>query len=440
MIARLVEERVFKDPVHDYILVTHRLIEDLIGTPALQRLRRIKQLGTTYLTYHGAEHSRFSHSLGAYELMRRTLAILEQSGAEWPHANDRDRLLAMTAALLHDLGHGPFSHAMEAVLGVSHERWTARILLEDPAVYRLLASVDDTFPEDVLAVLQHTGYPLLSSLVSSQLDVDRMDYLLRDAQNTGVIYGNFEHERLMRSLTPVDDELVVRERGLGTAEQYVLARYFMYSQVYYHKVSRGAEMLLQKILSRARTLEGEGGPASLLPSHLAPGGLRPLLQKPPQTLAVEEYLRTDDAQVLSALSEWAARSKDPILADLSSRFLNRRLFKRLASDLRADLLLELSGLLKPHWPNYFAVDDHTNASYDYYRVGIKTLHRGEIREISELSDLVRALRPKEHVQVFFARDILDGEGHQETRREMERILAEGEPTSRHGPEGRRAPA
>ena len=174
------EEKVFKDPVHKYIYVQEPLIWDLINTREFQRLRRIRQLGTSYLTFHGAEHSRFSHSLGVYEIARKIISQFERNSfEEWP---SEERLLCLCAALLHDVGHGPFSHSIETVFGEHHESWSCRIVQGDTEVNRVLRQVDPTFPDKVAAVICKT-YPkeIVVSLVSSQLDADRMDYLLRDA-------------------------------------------------------------------------------------------------------------------------------------------------------------------------------------------------------------------------------------------------------------------
>ncbi|MCL6548423.1 MAG: HD domain-containing protein, partial [Alicyclobacillus sp.] len=214
-------EKVLKDPVHDEILVDDPWVWRLVNTAVVQRLRRIRQLGTSYLTFHGAEHSRFTHSLGAYETMRRVLVHLRKEFG-WP-ADERDRRLALAAALLHDVGHGPFSHTFESVFPVMHEHWTRRILLEDPELHRILQDIDDEFPKDLVDVLQKAGgHPYIRQLIASQLDVDRMDYLLRDALHTGVSYGRFELARLVRSLALHDGQVVLKASGLHTAEQYIL--------------------------------------------------------------------------------------------------------------------------------------------------------------------------------------------------------------------------
>ena len=176
---KLQEEKVFKDPVHRYIHVRDRVIWDLIGTKEFQRLRRIRQLGTTYLTFHGAEHSRFNHSLGVYEIIRR---IVDDVFVQRPEWNENERLVSLCAALLHDLGHGPFSHSFEKVFDLDHEDFTQKIILGDTEVNKVLSRVSASFPQNVSGVIAKTyENKQVISLISSQIDADRMDYLQRDA-------------------------------------------------------------------------------------------------------------------------------------------------------------------------------------------------------------------------------------------------------------------
>ena len=185
-------EKVFRDPVHDYVHVDHPIIYQLINSKEFQRLRRIKQLGTSGFTFHGGEHSRFSHCLGAYEISRRILSIFEEKYAEqW---NSDENLLTMTAALLHDIGHGAYSHTFEGLFGTDHEKMTQLIITSpETEVNQILLQVAPDFPNRVASVIDHT-YPnkQVVQLISSQIDVDRMDYLLRDAYFTGASYGKFD--------------------------------------------------------------------------------------------------------------------------------------------------------------------------------------------------------------------------------------------------------
>ncbi len=236
----------FKDPIHKYIYVQDQLIWDLINTKEFQRLRRIRQLGTSYLTFHGAEHSRFSHSLGVYEITRKIISQFERNQYEsWP---GEERLLCLCAALLHDIGHGPFSHSIEGVFGIHHEEWTIRMLLGETEVNRVLSRVSPVFPQKVAGVIAKTyEKEIVVSLVSSQLDADRMDYLLRDAYFTGVNYGTFDLERILRIVRPYKGRIVVKDSGMHAVEDYLMSRYQMYWQVYFHPVTRSAEVILNKI-------------------------------------------------------------------------------------------------------------------------------------------------------------------------------------------------
>ena len=206
--GKLSEEKVFKDPVHRYVHVRDALIWDLIGTREFQRLRRIKQLGTTYLTFHGAEHSRFNHSLGVYEIVRRIVDDVFKGRPEW---DEGERELVLSAALLHDLGHGPFSHSFEKVFHLDHESFTRDIILGQTEVNEVLRRVSDDFPKHVAEVIAKTYQnKQVVSLISSQIDADRMDYLQRDAYYTGVSYGHFDMERILRVMRPREDQIVMK--------------------------------------------------------------------------------------------------------------------------------------------------------------------------------------------------------------------------------------
>jgi len=387
------EEKVFKDPVHKYIYVQEPAIWDLINTREFQRLRRIRQLGTSYLTFHGAEHSRFSHSLGVYEIARKIIGQFERNRFEdWP---SEERLLCLCAALLHDIGHGPFSHSIETVFGEHHEAWSCRIIQGDTEVNRVLRRIDPSFPDRVAAVICKT-YPkeIVVSLVSSQLDADRMDYLLRDAYSTGVNYGMFDLERILRVLRPYRGQIVVKESGMHAVEDYLTSRYQMYWQVYFHPVTRSSEIVLRNIFARAKTLFEIGHSFAFLPE--------PIRRLFDGTLDTEHYLQLDEALAQTVFVLWA-NDKDPILSDLCRRFLHRRLFKYATPAGLDDALLDRlreSVRREGYDPEYYMqVDFPKDLSYDVYRSG-RNAHRkpiyllkhdGELLEISEASDIVRSI-------------------------------------------------
>ena len=311
------EEKVFKDPVHKYIYVQDNTIWDLINTREFQRLRRIRQLGTSYLTFHGAEHSRFSHSLGVYEITRKIISQFERNHYEdWPK---EERLLCLCAALLHDLGHGPFSHSIEKAFGTKHEDWSCRIVLGDTDVNKVLSRVSPDFPKKVAGVIcKSYSEEIVVSLVSSQLDADRMDYLLRDAYFTGVNYGTFDLERILRVIRPYKGHIVVKESGMHAVEDYLMSRYQMYWQVYFHPVTRSAEILLHKIFARAKHLYEENYTFGFM--------VEPILHLIQNKISLEDYLLLDESVMQTMLTFWS-NEKDPILGDMCKRFLDRKLYK-----------------------------------------------------------------------------------------------------------------
>lgn len=388
------EEKVFKDPVHQYIYIQDEVIWRLINSKEFQRLRRIRQLGTSFLTFHGAEHSRFSHSLGVYEITRNIISQFKRNHYEdFPQ---EEKLLCLCAALLHDIGHGPFSHSIEQVFGFNHEDWTCRMLQGDTEVNSILSNVHPDFPNHVSNVISK-NYPkeVVISLVTSQLDADRMDYLLRDAYFTGVNYGKFDLERILRVLRPYKGHIVVKESGMHAVEDYLMSRYQMYWQVYFHPVTRSAELLLNKIFSRARYLYLEGYTFNFM--------LDPLEKLLSQNLSIADYYQLDESLMQSMMMSWT-KEKDPILADLCERFLNRRLFKYVTVDSEVEQeqiynVIERSAIDRGFDPQYYlGIDSPSELSYDIYEPGehnslpILLLNgKDELAEISEQSDIVRSL-------------------------------------------------
>ncbi|MGG4218533.1 HD domain-containing protein [Paenibacillus jamilae] len=407
----LSEEKVFKDPVHNYIHVQDTAIWRLINTPEFQRLRRIRQLGTSYLTFHGAEHSRFSHSLGVYEITRRIISQFERGDfPDWPK---EERLVALCAALLHDVGHGPFSHSIEEAFHMNHEDWTCRIVLGDTKINAVLRQVDEKLPHQVAAVIAKTyDKPIVVNLVTSPLDADRMDYLLRDAHSTGVNYGTIDLDRILRLLRPHNGRIVVKESGMHAVEDYLMSRYQMYWQIYFHPVTRSSEILLRKIFKRAKELFKNGYEFGFL--------LDPLPDLLRGALTVEQYLLLDESLIQTVFSQWK-REKDEILSDLSSRFMDRRLYKYVEiENMDTETIgsireaLEKAGL----HPEYdLEIDFPTDLPYDVFRQGGSTDNQilllgrqGEVREISEVSEIVRSIsgihRGKYHM--YFPQNKLNG--------------------------------
>src|SRR5436305_13731048 len=365
-------ERIYRDPVHNIIRLRTdtnegELMMRLIDTPEFQRLRRIKQLGLGLYTYQGAEHSRFTHSLGALHLMTR---ILDQLTGRH-NIDAADRVAARCASLLHDVGHRPFSHAMENILGVHHEQMTMRTVLSDETeLGRLLHSYSTELPQRIASIIEGTFKPAaLAQLVSSQLDVDRMDYLLRDSLMTGAKYGLYDLEWIINSLH-IDEEadrIYVAARGVHAVEEYLQARYYMFRQVYFHRTLRSAEAVLRSALQRALELTEKG----VSVWHAAGGSFEKVLQR--QRLTVGEHFEIDDSDVIFHLKQWR-RSSDQILSDLSKRFVNRKLFKAIDIDMpvneRADFLAAARGLAERAGfaPEYYFIEDRASdvPYYGYY--------------------------------------------------------------------------
>lgn len=399
-------EQVLKDPVHDEILFEDQFLWQLVNTPVVQRLRRIRQLGTSYMTFHGAEHTRFAHSLGAYETMRRVLQHLERE-CGWPRER-RDKQLALAAALLHDVGHGPFSHTFETVLHVHHEAWTYRIILEDETLRSILDGIDDAFACDLVSILQKDGrFPAIEALISSQLDVDRMDYMLRDAKSTGVSYGQFELTRLIRSFTYADGRIFVKRMSLHTVEQYLLARYFMYVQVYLHPVTVGSDVLVEKILCRVQDLVKEGRDVFI------PNALAIVLER--EQPSIEAYVKLDESILLYAFHEWADGSDD-ILKDLAIRFLNRRLFAPIVRDKPSQsewAALRTAAKAMGFQPDYYVTERVSQIpGYEILGQGITLMDAsGELTDLSQISKLIRTLVPSQEHRLFFPKEMLDWVHH-----------------------------
>ncbi|AIY06416.1 HD superfamily phosphohydrolase [Planococcus sp. PAMC 21323] len=407
---KLAEEKVFKDPVHRYIHVRDQVIWDLINSREVQRLRRIKQLGTSYLVFHGAEHSRFNHSLGVYEIVRRISDDIFHGRPEW---DESERLVVLSAALLHDLGHGPFSHSFEKVFELDHEEYTRKILLGDTEVNEILQKVSPDFPTKVAEVIAKTySNKQVVSLISSQIDADRMDYLQRDAYYTGVSYGHFDMERILRVMRPLDDQVVIKSSGMHAVEDYIMSRYQMYWQVYFHPVARSAEVILRKILQRAKELSATGYKFEQPPTHF--------LSFFDQSFTLKEYLALDEGVLMTYFQLWMTE-RDPILADLCDRFVNRRLFQYVDFDPGKDYkkLGELAELFRSAGinPEYYLIDDSTSdLPYDFYRPGEEEerlpihllMPNGDIKELSRLSQIVDAISGKRRTdyKLYFPAELL----------------------------------
>jgi len=313
-LKKLIKQQVFKDPLYGYIHVDYELIKKLINSSLFQRLRRIRQLSGVQMVFHGAEHSRFSHSLGVYEIANRFLTVPDIEAA----LDLRSKLIFLSAALLHDIGHGAYSHAFEDVFGVDHEKIGASLIVENGELRDILDEIDKNFATDVASVIKkEKKFPLIEQLISSQLDVDRLDYLERDAYFTGAAYGHIDLDRLIRVLYIKEGQVVFKLSGIHAIENYLISRYHMYWQVYYHPVARAYEVNLEKIYMRVKDL--------LISGFEFKGNVDPLknvMRNPNQT---DNYIKLDDFYINGLIASFLD-SKDDILRELASDFMNRKIW------------------------------------------------------------------------------------------------------------------
>ena len=306
--------KIINDPVHGFIKIPYEIIFDIMEHRCFQRLRRISQTGLLSLIFPGATHTRFHHAIGAMHLMFNALEILKQKGVKISTEEEKG---AMLAVLLHDVGHGPFSHALENILMDNwHHEKLSLLLMEQ---------LNEEFSGELTIAIQmfqgkyHRKF--FNQLISSQLDVDRLDYLKRDSFYTGVSEGNINTQRILSTLNVLDDELVLDEKGIYSIEHYLVARMFMYWQVYYHKAAVLAENLLIKIMNRAKTLVSQNVKVE------ASENLKYFLYRESSTEATEEdiarFMELDDTDVLQAIKSWKNHD-DFVLSYLCKTVINRK--------------------------------------------------------------------------------------------------------------------
>lgn len=403
---QLHDSRVFRDPIHNYIHIDHLLLWQLINTREIQRLRRIKQLGGTFQVYQSAEHSRFTHSLGVYEIVRR---MIEETEIK-QYLSDYDMATVLCAGLCHDLGHGPYSHSFEHVFQTNHETMTVEIILGDTEVNQVLSRYHPDLPNDVAKVIEKK-HPnkVLVQMVSSQIDADRMDYLLRDSYFSGTTYGQFDLARILRTLRLVDHQIVYKNSGVQAIENYILARYHMYWQVYYHPTARSFEQLLSQVFKRIKDLYQEGFNIET--------DIRYLLPFLKNDWDYHDYLNLDES-VVQYYFRCFSDSKDSILSDLSRRFLDRHLLKH--QDYNDPQEVEsLSHLAKERGydPRYYIItDNQRQIPYKHYGTegaieDIKILMDDQktlkdLPEVSEIVDaIVRSKRNKTDQKVYYPKEL-----------------------------------
>jgi HD superfamily phosphohydrolase len=399
--------RTYRDPIHKEIFLNSAdaiddLLIKLIDTREMQRLRWIKQLGTGWFTYHGAEGTRFQHSLGTLKIAMLMFNKIAKDCDYEDKVLSKHKTVVLSAALLHDIGHGPFSHSCEKFINARHEDFTVKLIQnKDGDVYPLLESFRPGLSEDVCKIMQHRyESKLMTSIVSSQIDCDRFDYLLRDSHFTGTNYGNFDLSRVIASLkadTARDCITVCGEKGVLAVEDYLFARYSMYLQVYLHKKCLASDVLLQKLFARVKTLmqlRKIGYIEDPVFNWLNMG----------DKMNINEYYHIDDATIYHHIKRWS-QERDIILRDLARRFVERDLFKAYRSESEEQTqeivesrVQELKRLnLSPE--HYLSKIKMANEAYSFYKpssdytkgILIKLDNFTEPKEITEVSGVVRAL-------------------------------------------------
>lgn len=384
------KKKIINDPVYGFITIRSELIFDVLDHPYFQRLRRIKQLGLTELVYPGAHHTRFHHAIGAMHLMTITLENLRTKGVE---ISGEEFEAAMIAILLHDVGHGPFSHALEYSLlqNIPHEHISRMIIsrLNQEMGGRLSMALD--------IFNGHYQKKFLNELVSSQLDIDRLDYLKRDSFFTGVSEGTIGADRIIKMLDVKDDRLVVEEKGIYSIENFLSARRLMYWQVYLHKASVSAEKMLINIIKRARKLSRKGetlfASQSLQLFLSRKIGIENFAEEPG---ILDNFAKMDDYDIWGAIKIWADH-EDHILSTLCQMLLNRRLFRiRLTNEApdKAEIKAIESTIMKAYNLNanqakyFFSHGKVTNNAYMASDREILILSKsGQVRDVVEAADL-----------------------------------------------------
>ncbi len=387
------KRKIINDPVHGFIEISSGLIFDLIEHPAFQRLRRIKQLGLTNFVYPGATHTRFQHALGAAHLMRSGIDIIRQKGHE---ITDEEAEAAIMAILLHDIGHGPFSHALEfsIIQNITHEHMSS--VYFDVLNRRYNGSLDKA--KDVFNGTYKKKF--LHQLVSGQLDVDRLDYLKRDSFFTGVTEGVIGSERIIKMLNVHDDKLVIDAKGIYSIEKFLIARRLMYWQVYFHKTVIAAEYLLVMLLKRARELALAGEKLFSTPplGFFLSNSINKKDLKDPALLdeIVHHYTMLDDDDITSSAKVWTEHS-DPVLSTLAGNLVNRKLFRVEIGD--TPYSTEHAGRIKEKIMKKYGINEHeashfvfsdeiTNHAYSGEDENICILHKnGKLVDIAGASDM-----------------------------------------------------
>lgn len=398
------KKKIINDPVYGFITIPQEIIYDVIEHPYFQRLRRIKQLGLSHLVYPGAIHTRFHHVIGAMHLMQKAISTIRKKGHEITEPEERAVLLAI---LLHDIGHGPFSHALEhdIVSGVSHEDISSFF------IDRLSKEFDGEL--DLTLLIFQNKYPksFLHQLVSSQLDMDRMDYLNRDSFYSGVSEGVIGSDRIIEMLNVKDGNLVLEEKGIYSIEKFIVARRLMYWQVYLHKTVVAAEYMLIHVLRKAKEValsgvEIFGSPSLLyfLKQHITEENFKN------NPITLDHFSQLDDFDILGAIKVWQFH-EDKVLSDLSRRIVQRDLFKieiskeKFTEERIADVkkyVSEKMDLTENELQHYVYSERLTNKAYNINRENINLLMKdGSVVDVSDASDNLNISALSNPVEKYF---------------------------------------
>ena len=384
------KRKIFNDPVYGFVTIPYPIVFDLIEHPFYQRLRRIKQLGLTHYVYPGALHTRFHHAIGAGHLMTEAIEVLRGKGVE---ILEEEAIAVSIAILLHDVGHGPFSHTLERSLINVHHEELSLLFMEQ---------LNEEFKGELTLAIQifKDDYPkkFLHQLISGQLDMDRMDYLNRDSFFTGVHEGVIGSERIIKMLAVKDDCLVVEEKGVYSIEKFLIARRLMYWQVYLHKTVLGAEQMLVQALARAKTLALKGDELKVsenLSYFLYQNVTSEDFEKN-STELLNRFARLDDFDIISALKSWTNHD-DFTLSYLSKSIINRRLFKIWLQDHRFEkqqiktlrqTVQTNFNISKKEAKHLVFAGKESNRAYNIAKDEIKVLFKnGEVKPWSKSTDM-----------------------------------------------------